>query len=316
MTNDSERKSTSHERARTSHRAELYTNPCCIFLCCGGLPFLGALKGLLTVVPVMLALTTAYLFTALVMFPRTVWYLHKTWLITPRIGPNIKLIGAPFLWIPLVLWTLLAPLVGAVIGLGVGFGFPVIATFDPEIHVLGGWQAVFALTWRCIKGFVELNHERVQLAHLAWIAKTEGEPFDIPLWELPVGFAVLLSGVLYLGVLGTLLSILKLLPATLRTYFWYFYGYGTWIKEDDCFAWALLLPFVIGIPLVPVVVVLVALFCIIASWVLGVGALKPMHKTGIAEAFFWIGRMGATMDIVSNEYLFSKEVTLCPCQRL
>jgi hypothetical protein len=66
--------------------ARIYDNPLFIIFCCGGLPFLGLLKSLVVVIPVVMMHVVSCFFISIIMLPHDIWFTYYTVLKTAMIG--------------------------------------------------------------------------------------------------------------------------------------------------------------------------------------------------------------------------------------
>lgn len=283
-------------------RKTLYTNPVCILCCCGGLPFLALIKGLLGLIPFVVIVPIPIFFMALVASPMIFFSTYKTLLLTPRLGPNIKVLGFILLYIPLILWPFVALLAAIIGSLGFGFFVPAAATFDRDENVIyGGFWKLWKKIPKIWAGFWKYAWKEVSRDLTEWQVPTERyQRFDIPLGHIPVGVFLAIFGCLFLGGLGTVLLLIKMLPMLLMGLYYYI---KFWLEADAIWKAVTFLFWIVGFPIVIAGILLGdVLGCVLCFFYGSILAIKP-YKYGFGGAFRWQWNQLVELDKFTNKIL-------------
>ena len=136
----------------------IHSNNCIwVFCCCGCLPILGLIKGLIIVGPIFIISLIGFTGVAIILLPHDIFLTYKSLLKTGLIGINLKLMGMLLLPIALFSWPILVMLVGSILGIVYGLFCPVVWTFDEDYNIItGGFADVFKDIFDFIKIFENL----------------------------------------------------------------------------------------------------------------------------------------------------------------
>lgn len=131
-----------------------------ILCCCGGLPIIGLIKGLLTCIPIAVGSCIGATVIAVIMLPHDVYFTYYTILKANQLGPNITALAMLLLPIPLALWPVLVSICSLVGGLGVGLVYPIVTTFEERSNLfVGGMEDALAHCLSALKNFWKFNSE-------------------------------------------------------------------------------------------------------------------------------------------------------------
>ena len=294
-----------------ARREHCYDNPVAVCFCCGGLPLLGLVKGLLALPFILVVLLFSSLGISLALTPRTAYYAYVTIVKTARIGPNLKFLLCISVWILLSLWPLVAVVGALFVAFGLAIGYSIYLVFDAEVHLLGGWIRLAKETIDCVQTFWMVNYDKVHTESLRLSEPYDDDVFDIPIYKLPIGLVLSVGGTLYLGLWGTALGILKLIPAIFRGWYLYTSLYLELFKEDGCCAITLLIPFIVGFALWPVAVVLCDALLIVCCFFYGACTGVQAVRKGLPGACRWLYNQGRKLDLKTNRYIFDAEHSCC-----
>ena len=117
-----------------------------IYCCCGCLPILGLIKGLIIVGPILIISLIGFTGVAIILLPHDIFLTYKSLIKTHMIGINLKLMGMLLLPIALLSWPILVIFVSSVFGILYGFLCPVVRTFDEDYNICcGGFTDMFLI---------------------------------------------------------------------------------------------------------------------------------------------------------------------------
>lgn len=309
-------------------RRDFFLQPICWPLCCGCLPVYGVLKGLLCAifcVPVLVVANTviAFIFT----FPHF-YRTYRAVIQTPKLGPNIKTLILLSLWAPLILWIPIVFLCSFVFGIFYPPIWCVMATFDDDENVfLGGVATVFSdCCYNFIKKFATFNNEdypayledfRTVPRRIHTQDPERGnveveEPFDVPLYWIPLGLFISFVGVIVDFPAALAIGVIKFIPAVIKTYYELWRHY---CKMDALFM-ALLSAFFVfaNLLVVPVLLIGLVLFMIFGI-LLGAGSTGTGYRHGCKAGFCRIIHNIYEMDNGTNQLIFDAPSCL-PCLKL
>lgn len=257
---------------------------------------------------------------SIVYLPHDIFYTYYTILSTAKIGRNIKALALLLLPIPLILWPVCVLVAYIVYGAGFGLFKPTKPTFDEKYNVFCGGIGE-ALTDSCknVKEFHNFNANSY-FTYLSdyrnYKLQPNEKPFDISFIELFIGLWIGTSGAIIDGVLFTILTVIKVIPALFKAY----YELWKWFcKEfakkclDSClkFVWTgLMFPiFLLGNAFIPFATVFVAVFMCLSGFFIGLSAGYVAYKEGIKKAFAKVYEWAKEYDEESNEAIYDKSFT-------
>eukprot|EP01087_Luapelamoeba_hula_P014361 TRINITY_DN4194_c0_g1_i1.p1 TRINITY_DN4194_c0_g1~~TRINITY_DN4194_c0_g1_i1.p1 ORF type:complete len:311 (-),score=28.10 TRINITY_DN4194_c0_g1_i1:108-1040(-) len=278
---------------------------CC---CCGCLPFLALIHGLIAVIPTMVMVVPACTVISVILLPHDIVLTYKSVYGTSVIGPNLKCLAMLTLPIPLLLWPVLVLIGSILVSLLWGLFAPMAFVFDKEYNLL--WGPIIA-TWKYaakgVKSFWKFNYE-TYFQSLREFETEElpeaGVPFDISIIQLIVGLFIGIIGAVFVGTFCGILSVLKCIPLTIRGYYemWKAF-FSTNLNEKIC----LFVPFVIANLLLPLVALLVLAFVVVAGFFVGCAASYSSYKCGFFEGFKWMGTAVIAWDTATNSLMINVE---------
>ncbi len=265
-------------------RRDLVTQPYCWLCCCGCLPFLGILKGAVCVVPCTIYFTVVIVGMTLALLPCDIYYSYRSFMTTPRLGPNIKIAIAILLPVPIVLWPAVAAIGALVFSLLFSLFYPVDVTFDenkplcyggiPEVFngIFNEFPKVFWTT-NLNNYFNFLEDYRIRP-----LADNE-HPFDIPMYWIPLGIILAAMGIAVVVPAAALIVVIKYIPAVCWLYI---HMYDAYCKANE-FVWqvVLFLPFIAANALIPFVVLLMGAIFILVSIFMGATAATTAYQKGL-----------------------------------
>ena len=274
----------------------LHPNNCLwVLCCCGCLPILGFLKGIITVVPSTLIVWVPCTFISIILLPHDIFITYYSFFKTEKIGPNLKAMAMMLLPIPLILWPPSVCIATLVFGAGLGLFQPITHTFDDQYEVFcGGIIETLKDSAQYVKEFWKFNNNSYFSYLFDFRSYKLGEnekPFDISLIQLFIGTLIGTSGAIIDGVCFTLLSVVYIIPTLFRAYFelwkWYCKYCSNGCSSCVEFVWfGLMFPvFILANVVLAPGVVLVAVFASLAGFFVGLSAGYEAYKHGVPAAY-------------------------------
>lgn len=176
---------------------------CC---CCGCLPIMGIIKGIIIVAPITLISTISCTGITIILLLRNAILTYKALCKTSLIGINVKIIGMLILPIAIIVIPVLVFFGSFIFGFIYGLFCPSVRTFDDEYNIItGGFVDVFKDIFKFIDLFWYFNYERYFDYLVEFENKKTKNPFDISIPQLIVGMILTIYGAI-VGV--TALSIM------------------------------------------------------------------------------------------------------------
>jgi hypothetical protein len=300
-----------------------FNSPCTILFVGTFFMVIAAGKGIIYFVFPTLYLTGICTVVSIIYLLQNFVLAYYTLFATPYIGLYLKTLAAISIWVPLVLWVPFVFFASLFTGIGVGFGYPFVATFDDKDLLLwsgapDAFKLVHEFAVKCLdfnkEGFkntmddyivpTDNNPKQFEIVNAAvgievqkmqkqqGVVIPEAEkivPFDIPLhvlvWCLFVGMICML----YLGSFCTVILLVKLVPILFHGYYRLWELYFVCESNFDCtaFSWRIFffVPFVIAHPLWLVLGVIGCLVCCVASFLYGAKGMFDCYREGAVEAF-------------------------------
>jgi len=266
-----------------------------VMCCCGCLPFLGFIKGIITMVPSAVIQFVPCTIISIILLPHDIFLTYYSFLATNKIGHNLKAMAMMLLPIPLILWPVVVCVATLFFGAGLGLFQPIHRTFDEDYNVFcGGIVDTIKESAKYVKEFWHFNYDSYfsYLFDFRTYKLIEGEqPFDISLVQLFVGTVIGTSGAIIDGICFTIISVVKLIPAIFRAYYelwkWYFEYCSKCGRSCLEFVWfGLMFPiFILANVIIPPGVALVAIFASLSGFFIGLSAGYHAYKHGIIEAY-------------------------------
>ena len=155
----------------------IHSNNCIwVFCCCGCLPILGLIKGLIIVGPIFIISLIGFTGVAIILLPHDIFLTYKSLLKTGLIGINLKLMAMLLLPIALLSWPILVMFVGSILGIVYGLFCPVVRTFDEHYNIItGGFADVFKDIFDFIKNFWKFNYH----SYFTYLSDIERSKVDL-----------------------------------------------------------------------------------------------------------------------------------------
>ena len=285
-------------------------NICWVCCCCGCLPIIGLVKGVIIVGPILIISFFGITGSAIVLLPHDIFLTYKALIKTSLIGINLKILGMLLLPIALVSWPILVTTGSILFGIFFGLFAPVYFTFDDRYNIIfGGFVETFKENCNIIKEFWKFNYNSY-FDYLKDIEKREcDDPFDINI--IQILFGIILAG--YGSIVGvivfTIMWIIKLFPSIYRMYYEMFRLYC----DLECYEiFMYLIFFTIALCLVPVVGVL-AIFAYIGFGLYGgINCAIEGYKYNIGRGIISIMSVIHQGDAFSNDLIFRSQKSCFP----
>ena len=295
----------------------LHPNNCLwVLCCCGCLPILGLLKGIITVVPSILLQWIPCTIISIILLPHDIFITYYSFLASKKIGPNLTAMAMMLLPIPLILWPPSVCIATFIFGAGFGLFNPIGKTFDDRYEVFcGGIIETLKEGAEFVKKFWEFNSDSyfTYLFDFRNYNLKDGEkPFDISVIQLFIGTLIGTSGSIIDGICFTVLAVIYLIPGIFRGYFELWKWYCKYCSKgcDSCveFVWfGLMFPiFILANAVLAPGIVLVAAFAALSGFFIGLSAGYHAYNSGVPEAykkvFEWVSEFnkGANKAIFGN----------------
>ena len=285
-----------------------------VICCCGCLPVLGFLKGILTVVPSTAVQCISCTVISIILLPHDIFITYYSFLSTQKIGPNLKAMAMLLLPIPLILWPPSVCIATFVFGAGYGLFQPIVRTFDDQYEVFcGGIIETLTEGIKYVKEFWRLNSDSyfTYLLDFRNYKLKEGEkPFDISLRQLLIGTLIGTSGSIIDGICFTFLAVIYLIPGIFRGYYELWSWYCKCFSKgcDSCleFVWfGLMFPvFILANAVLAPGAALVAVFASLAGFFVGLSAGYHAYKFGIVQAYYEMFEWVETFNSKTYEAIF------------
>ena len=159
-----------------------------VCFCCGCLPIIGLIKGVIVVSPILILSFLGITGSAIVLLPHDIFLTYRALIKTSLIGINLKLMGMLLLPIAFVFWPVLVIFGSIFFGIIFGLFAPVYFTFNESYNIIyGGFVETFEKDWDIIKEFWKYNYE-VYFKYLKVIEEREcDDPFDINFIQIFIG---------------------------------------------------------------------------------------------------------------------------------
>lgn len=272
-------------------------NPVWILCCCGGLPFIAVVKGLLCCIPFALFFTLAVAGTSLFWLPHDVIHTYNTALHVSHVGPNLRVLTLLLLPVPLLLWPPFITLCTLILTVLTGLFLPAAFTFDDSSALLtGGFHDAFSIGWEKLLQFWEWNRKAVFgfLKDLRDRPLREGEePFDVSLAQLATSLAMAALGLLVVGLLGGIVCTVYTLPCTLKSFqhLWRFYreAWGKSQSREEILWMLIVFPlWLLANAVLPFLCLLAYAIGIVVCAGFGIGAAFVSYQRGVAAAWRWM----------------------------
>ena len=290
----------------------IHSNNCIwVFCCCGCLPILGLIKGLIIVGPIFIISLIGFTGVAIILLPHDIFLTYKSLLKTGLIGINLKLMGMLLLPIALLSWPILVMFVGSILGIVYGLFCPVVRTFDEDYNIItGGFADVFKDIFDFIKNFWKFNYHSY-FTYLSDIERSKvDKPFDISIIQLIIGLILAIYGSIVGAIVLTLMWLIKLLPSIYRMYY---YAFKYYCSDLNCLEkFMFLIFFIMALAVIPPIGILTILGYIGYGLYGGIFCAIEGYKHNICRGIISIWNTIRVCDEFNNEYIFDKKYTCFP----
>ena len=281
---------------------------CC---CCGCLPILGLIKGLIIVGPILIISLIGFTGVAIILLPHDIFLTYKSLLKTHMIGINLKLMGMLLLPIALLSWPILVIFVSSVFGILYGFLCPVVRTFDEDYNICcGGFTDTFIDVFDFIKQFWKFNYH----SYFTYLSEIENrkvdKPFDISIIQLITGLILASYGSIVGVIVLTIMWLVKLLPSIFRMYYLSFKYYFSDFGCLERFMYVIF--FIMALAIIPVIGILTILGYIGYGLYGGIFCAIEGYKHNICRGIISIWNTIRNCDEISNNYIFDESYTCFP----
>jgi len=281
-----------------------------VFLCCGGLPILGFIKGLIIVGPIFIISLIGFTGIAIILLPHDIFLTYKAICKTSIIGINLKILTMLLLPIALISWPFLVAFVGSIVGIFYGLFCPTVRTFDSNYHLIfGGFVDVFQDIFKFINNFWHFNYDSYFTFLHEIEYRKEDEPFDINILQIIIALILAGYGSAVGVIIGSLMWIIKLIPSIYRLYYYLFKEYCN-LRDLRMLMYFIL--FLIAFALIPVLGVLAILIYICFGLYGGIFCAIEGYKHHIGRGIISIWNTIYDMDKISNDMIFEINSSFLP----
>ena len=284
----------------------------CIWICCccGCLPVLGIIKGIIIVGPIFIISLFGFTGAAIILLPHDIFLTYKALCKTSVIGINLKIMAMFLLPIALFSWPIIVAFGGSLFGIIYGLFCPTVRTFNSDYNLIyGGIVDVFKDTFHYIGKFWDFNYDSY-FTYLSDIEKRKVDnPFDISIIQLIIGLILAGYGSLVGVIVCSLFWIIKLIPCIYRLYY-HLFEYYCELKGLDKLLYSLL--FLIAIALTPAIGVLTILGYIGYGLYGGIYCAIDGYKHNIGRGIISIWISLRKCDYQTNKWIFNCEYSCIP----
>jgi len=187
--------------------------------CCGCLPIIGFIKGIIIAIPVTILSIFGFTGSAITLLPHDIFFTYRVLIKTSIIGINLKILAFLLLPIALVSWPILVLFSSCFIGFGYGLYGPMVKTFDSAYNLFfGGIKETFVDIWKCIKRFWDFNYNSFFTYLLELEEREVDEPFDIKILQLILSLILACYGSIVGVIVLSVMWLIKLIPTIYRLY--------------------------------------------------------------------------------------------------
>ena len=281
-----------------------------IFFCCGGLPILGIIKGIIIVGPIFVISLFGFSGIAFVLLPLDIFLTYKAICKTSIIGINLKILIILLLPIAFISWPFLVVIGGSIFGFFYGLFCPTVRTFDNKYHIIfGGFIDVFKDIFHFINSFWELNYLYFSYLEKDIEKGNADKPFDINFIQIIIGLILAVYGSVVCIIGGCLMWFIKLIPSIYKLYYNLLKLYCE-LKCLEMFMYSII--FLLAFIFTPVGGVLTILGYIGFGFFGGFFCAIEGYKHNIGRGIISIWIILRQMDYISNDIIFEKEFSCLP----
>lgn len=287
-----------------------------------GLLLLGTIKGIIFCPFVCLIMTVGNSAIILGLWPVHLLWTYYCILRAKQLGPVLKLVLCPCIFVPLILWPVVCILASIVGGAAYGFLSPIFATFDAvgEGKTDKFFHCIYDGTWGTVQGCFTVVRDFRDVCFHSYFSimddlKDSGPP-DAKYYEIRILY---LPGAIISGVLGVLVDVPVIsLLAFFKSPYMLFKGWKRLIHDligrEGPFLDTICVPFAgLAILLWPLAVAGAVLGSMVSSVVLGVYAgVIAYQESSVLMGLHYIIAALAIFDEYSNDVIDMPEGTCFP----
>ena len=278
--------------------------------CCGCLPILGLIKGILVVGPNLLISLIGFTGISIILLPHDIFLTYKAACKTSIIGINLKIMTMLLLPIALFSWPIFVVFASSLYGIFYGLFGPVFYTFNPDYNIIyGGIIDVIKDTFKFIKEFWRYNYNSYFIYLREIEEKKVDKPFDINIIQLIIGLILAIYGSAVGSTIFILMWIIKLIPSIYRMYY---FAFKTYCELSCLEMFMYLIFYVIGFCLIPAVGVLAILAYIGYGLYGGIFCAYEGYKYNICRGLISIWNTIRECDELTNELIFGNRFSCFP----
>jgi len=281
-----------------------------LFCCCGCLPIIGFIKGLIIAIPVTILSIFGFTGIALILLPHDIVLTYRAFIKTSIIGINLKILSMLLLPFALAGWPILVLFSSCCFGFSYSFYGATVKTFDSGYDLFfGGINEVFYEVLQYIASFWHFNSHSYFCYLFEMEQKEVDEPFDITIIQIIVGLFLACYGSIVGIIVLTPLWLIKLIPLIIKMYIILI---GAFL-ELSFFEYVMFTIFyIIGFCLIPALGVSSILFCIGYALFGGIECAIEGYKYNYIRGLFTIWEYIYIIDKETNSFIFNKEFTCFP----
>lgn len=276
-------------------------NPLWVLCCCGGLPVLGILKGLLFFAPPTIYTTLATTATAIIFLPHNAYLITKLTYTTVLLGRNLRFLLLVLLPFAFVVWLPFVFFVSFLCSILYNFFSIAKSVFDVEQPLLsGGVCIIYKANNKFVCEFWKMSSESILhfVDETSYIPRGwDGERYEIPLIKVFIGAILAIYGAIVGLLIASVIVVVKFLPLLIRANVEYSK------LQPECH-W---IPFwVIGWVLMNVLSPIGAALGVLYGLLCGVACpMEALASDSIASGFWQVFRMMRDFDIFSTDCILA-----------
>jgi len=281
-----------------------------VFFCCGGLPIIGFIKGLIISIPVSIMSIFGFTGIALILLPHDIVLTYRAFIKTSIIGINLKILSMLLLPFALAGWPILILFSSSCSGFIYSFVGATMNTFNSNYDLFfGGIVEIFKDVLDLIHKFWYFNYHSYFSFLFEMERKEVDEPFDINIPKIIVGIFLACYGSIVGIIVLTPVWLIKLIPLIIQMYSMFI----EWIRNLSSLKLIMYsLYIILCLLLIPVLGVLSLLIYIGYSLFGGIECAIEGYKYSFLCGLICIWDFIHSMNKYTNLFIFGKEYTCFP----
>jgi len=281
-----------------------------LFCCCGGLPIIGFVKGLVLLGPIFLLSIFSFTGIALILLPHDIVLTYRAVIKTSIIGINLKILIMLLLPFALVAWPILVLFSSCCFGAVYSFYSPIVKTFDSNYKLIfGGISETFEDIFDIIGEFWYFNYDSYFRYLIDIETRQVYEPFDINIIQIIIGILLACYGSIVGIIVLTPIWFIKLIPLIIKMY----HLFVKWILDLSLFELIMFSIFsIVGFCVIPALGVLSILFYIGYAIFGGINCAIEGYQYNFLRGLICIWDYIHYIDLAMNSFIFKKEFTCFP----